>query len=64
MQGMCQTLWRENCGGIAGEVAGENFPVDVDQSFGWLLLTLCTVLVRQKSVSVTKTVFFAVLGEV
>lgn len=38
MQEICRSLWRENCGGISGEVAGGNFPVDADQSF-WLALT-------------------------
>lgn len=38
MQGICRSLWRENCGGVAEEVAGEKFPVDADPSF-WLALT-------------------------
>lgn len=64
IQGMCGSLWRENCGVITGQWRGKTSLFDADQSF-WLALARI-----MNSVSLTKIgerdkdSIFAVLGEV
>lgn len=60
MQGMCRSLQRENCGGIAGK----NFTVDADQSFWLALARIMYSVSLTKLGECDKDSNFAVLGEV